>query len=172
MALQKLLSSGLVLLVLIAVTTANYDVRQFIEPDYYDINLTLHIEEDYINEDVYNKHTHYILNQRSKNNSIFYADFQIIFEVIQETQNIYLHAYNLDVCTSMQLFNHNDMGELQEIKWLRCWNDIEKQLITFSFNDKIQLGTYTLKVKYIGAITNYAGGIFKTSYIDENGDRT
>lgn len=172
MALQKLLGSDLVFITLIAVTSAHYDMRQFIEPDYYGINLTLRIEENYvIIEDIYNKHKQYILDQFARHNFIFYADFEIIFKISQETQYIYLHAYNLEAYTSSQLFYFN-AEKPQEIKWSRCWNDIENQIIAFSFNDKIPLGMYKLKMKYIGATTNHVGGIFKTSYIDENGDKT
>lgn len=160
MAFLKILIN--VSLIFIAITTAlpvdedskinlsavvNYRLPDNAVPVHYDIELIPHIEED---------------------NFTFDGKSDIILEIRRATQNLSLHALDLTidetetVLISSYIIVHTPIAHNY---------DNETEILTLHFNEELSPGMYSLNIQYVGILNTDLHGFFRTSYVNENGEK-
>ncbi|XP_011865488.1 PREDICTED: uncharacterized protein LOC105560735 [Vollenhovia emeryi] len=127
--------------------TVNYRLPDNVVPVHYDIELIPYIEED---------------------NFTFDGKSHIIIEVRRATRDLSLHALDLTINEEVTSVVRSDM--LTYAPTAHNYNN-ETQILTFHFDDELPLGIYSLYVQFVGILNDELHGFFRTSYINENGDK-
>ncbi|KAG5333954.1 AMPN Aminopeptidase, partial [Acromyrmex charruanus] len=98
---------------------------------------------------------------------IFYGESNINIIVRHSTQKINLHSVFVDLDRQVTLI-HETSKRIYESSTFSC--DFDLFICTFNFNDLITIGSYMLKLKYNGTMSNRedADGFITTFYKDES----
>ncbi|XP_071569965.1 putative aminopeptidase-2 [Temnothorax nylanderi] len=142
----------------------------------YDIDLTPYInEDDYKNTTVYEKFKSYIDEQRARGNFVFYGESTMYFRFRNKLNKICLHALNLEVdgASIKIVFTLDGINNTSHIPRIHTY-DKETQIIGLYFDDLWLPDSYTyhITMKFVGRITDITGGFVKTSYINNEGEKT
>ncbi|KAL6427956.1 hypothetical protein ACFW04_008398 [Cataglyphis niger] len=161
MALLKLLLSLSIIIVVIAAPTSknknknlstaiNYILSNNVKPIHYNIELILNIEE-----------------------GIYRGKSNINIVINKEIQYIELHSSNLAI-TESTLINE-DVRESKNEKFVykpTKYSYIQEiNLLLIHFNKKLLPGNYTLNIEFFAETIDNVEGVFRTSYINKNGDK-
>jgi len=178
MELLKLLLSINLIFITVKTATGNNSsaniesiYKQSIKPVHYYINLTIYTnEDDYKNTNIYKTFKSYIDKQQAKGNFIFYGEFVMLYEIIQEISKIQLHVRNLkiDEAATRVVFKFQDfqVNQIPEI-----YRDNETIVLYFDHEFLTEIHTYRLIMKFVGSITDNTEGFFKLSYINDKGEK-
>jgi len=125
----------------------NYRLPDNIVPIHYDIELIPYIKED---------------------NFTFDGKSHIIIKIRRATRDLSLHALDLMINeTATSLISSNIV-----IYAPTAHNyDNETEILTLHFDDELPLGIYSLNIQFVGILNDDLSGFFRTSYINENGDK-
>lgn len=125
----------------------NYRLPDNVVPVHYDIKLTPYIEE---------------------HNFTFDGKSRIIIEIRGATQDLSFHALNLTINEPATSLVSND----NVIYTPTAHNyDNETEILTLHFDDELSLGIYSLNIQFVGILNEELHGFFRTSYVNENGDK-
>ncbi|XP_011860720.1 PREDICTED: aminopeptidase 2-like [Vollenhovia emeryi] len=127
--------------------TVNYRLPDNVVPVHYGIELIPYIEED---------------------NFTFDGKSHIIIEVRRATRDLSLHALDLTINEEATSVVRSDI--ITYAPTAHNYNN-ETQILTFHFDDELPLGIYSLYVQFVGILNDELHGFFRTSYINENGDK-
>lgn len=125
----------------------NYRLPDNIVPVHYDIELIPYIK---------------------KNNFTFDGKSHIIIEIRRATRDLSMHVLDLMINeTATSLVSSNNV-----IYAPTAHNyDNETEILTLHFDDELPLGIYSLNIQFVGILNDDLHGFFRTSYINENGDK-
>ncbi|XP_071646568.1 glutamyl aminopeptidase-like isoform X3 [Temnothorax longispinosus] len=142
----------------------------------YDLKLIIYInEDDYKNTDIYGTFKSYIDEQRAKGNFIFHGQSTIFFRVTSEINTICLHVQDLKIDEAATKIIYTFDGTLSLTYKPRMHKYDESTQTVILYVDDIaryNFYNYRLVMKFIGSITDDAGGFVKTSYINNKGEKT
>ncbi|MDA9680822.1 M1 family metallopeptidase, partial [bacterium] len=92
-----------------------------------------------------------------------YTGFQDVeLEIIEETQSFEVNAIDIEIVTA-SLFNED--GEKLDLAF-EYMKDLER--ISFSVNENITVGKYSLQLEFNSTITNDLKGFYKSQFLDLN----
>ncbi|XP_071569032.1 aminopeptidase N-like [Temnothorax nylanderi] len=127
--------------------TVNYRLPDNVVPVHYDIALIPYIEED---------------------NFTFDGKSHIIIEIRRATRDLSLHALELTINETATSLVSSDTVTYAPTAHNY---DNETEILTLHFDDELSLGIYSLNIQFVGILNNDLQGFFRTSYINENGDK-
>lgn len=114
----------------------------------------------------YVKPVHYeITLEPNFENFTFSGYVKIEVEVLEATNNIILHANELNV-TYLAVVTPSDYV----IEPHNLTIDDERQFLIITFEDILEVGTYHLNALYEGLINDGTSGFYRASYVDADGN--
>lgn len=114
----------------------------------------------------YVKPVHYeITLEPNFENFTFSAYIKIEVEVLEATNNIILHASELNVTYLAVATPLNFVIEPNNLE-----NDDERQFLIISFEETLGIGTYYINAFYEGLINDGTSGFYRASYVDADGN--
>jgi len=129
--------------------TINYRLSKNVVPVHYDIELIPYI----------------------KDNFTFDGKSHIIIQIRFATRDISLHALNLTINeTATSLINIDTNTDIYAPTAHNYDNKTE--ILTLHFDDELLFGIYNLYIQFVGILNDKLHGFFRTSYINEKGEKT
>ena len=129
-----------------------YRLPNHLTPIYYDLLISTNFHED-INANEYN------------------GSIKITLNCVHETNKIILHARNLRIVTeTIEVIKLDDIDERDNVT--RVDYDFEREFLIIELNDNLKMDkNYSVFLNFIGYLRNDMAGFFRSSYINENGEK-
>jgi len=129
---------------------------------YYVIPVHYHIKLTHMYIEAYNLYWSKLLNLKNENDSFnFYGESNITINILQSTQCIKLHALNLIIIPWKVTMIKNN-GIIYELK--KYLETSETYVLKSQFSSVISPGLYTLKLEFVGHLTEDTAKNFFRSF--------
>jgi len=136
-------------------------------PDYV-IPVHYHIKLTHMYMEAYDLYWSKLLNLKNENDSFnFYGESNITINILQSTQCIKLHTLNLIIIPWKEIMIKNN-GIIYELK--KYLEISETYLLESQFLSVFSPGLYTLKLKFVGHLTEDSAKNFFSFYTNKEND--
>lgn len=125
----------------------NYRLPDNVTPVYYNIKLIPYIEEG---------------------NFTFDGESRVNITIRRETRDLSLHSLELTIDEAATSLFDND-----GIVYMPATYNYDNitQILVLNFDNELSPGNYTLKMRYVGILNDDLQGFFRTSYVNEEGNK-
>ncbi|XP_070162611.1 aminopeptidase N-like [Polyergus mexicanus] len=133
-----------------------------------DSSIRVHYLPDYVIPIFYDVQLAILTQDNNTNTLNFFGRIKIKIKIFHPTRNIRLHAHSYVIIRKSKLIKEVDKATIKPIKY-EYHN--KTHILTLYFNHILSRGNYILDIKFETISNNDTEVFYKTSYINEKGDK-